>query len=112
MNALFNPPDNEPIPATTHVGRRAVLKGMAATGALTVPGLGVAACSSSSPGPSPHKSAPTIKKGGTLRVALSGGSSSDTPDAQPAITTVGFARIFPLHETLIRVCPDTHLIPD
>ncbi len=95
MNALFNPPDNEPIPATTHVGRRAVLKGLAATGALTVPGFGGAACSSSSPGPSSHKSAPTIKKGGTLRVALSGGSSSDTLDAEPLI---GFG-------------PDAHLVP-
>src|SRR5260221_8709931 len=111
MNALFNPPDNEPIPATTHVGRRAVLKGMAATGALTVPGLGVAACSSSSPGPSPHKSAPTIKKGGTLRVALSGGSRRDTLEAQSAITPVDFSRIFQLNEPLIRFCPDAHLVP-
>jgi len=111
MNAPFNPPDNEPIPATTHVGRRAVLKGLAATGALTVPGFGVAACSSSSPGPSSHRSAPTIKKGGTLRVALSGGSSSDTLDAQSAITTVDFARIFQLNEPLIGFGPDAHLVP-
>src|SRR5260221_9211861 len=111
MNALFNPPDNEPIPATTHVGRRAVLKGLAATGALTVPGLGVAACSSSSPGPSSHKSAPTIKKGGTLRVALSGGSSSDTPDAPSAITTLDFAPIFQLDEPLIAIGPNAHPLP-
>src|SRR5216683_2806308 len=75
MNALFNPPDNEPIPATTHVGRRAVLKGLAAT------------------------------------VALSGGSSSDTLDAQSAITTVDFARIFQLNEPLIGFGPDAHLVP-
>src|SRR5258706_14814070 len=99
MNAPFNPPDNEPIPATTHVGRRAVLKGLAATGALTVPGFGVAACSSSSPGPSSHRSAPTIKKGGTLRVALSGGSSSDTLDAQSANTPAHLPPILQLHET-------------
>jgi peptide/nickel transport system substrate-binding protein len=111
MNALFNPPDNEPIPATTQLGRRAVLKGRAATGALTVPGLGLAACSSSSPGPSSGKSVPAIKKGGTLRVALSGGSSSDTLDCQSAITTVDFARIFQLNEPLIGFGPDALLVP-
>src|SRR5258706_1775157 len=109
MNALFNPPDNEPIPATTHVGRRAVLRGMAATGALAVPGLGMAACGSSAPSKQPGRM--KIKMGGTLRVALSGGSSSDTLDAQSAITTVDFARIFQLNEPLIGFGPDAHLVP-
>jgi len=111
MNALFNPSENEPIPATAQLGRRAVLKGMAATGALAVPGLGLAACSSSTPGPSSGKSGPAIKKGGTLRVALSGGSSSDTLDCQSAITTVDFARIFQLNEPLIGFGPNALLVP-
>jgi peptide/nickel transport system substrate-binding protein len=110
MSALFNLPDNGPIPATTQLGRRAVLKGMAATGALAVPGLGIAACGSSAPSKQPS-AVLKIKKGGTLRVALSGGSSSDTLDAQSAITTVDFARIFQLNEPLIGFGPDALLVP-
>jgi peptide/nickel transport system substrate-binding protein len=111
MNGRLNPPDRgTPVGIDTEVGRRAVLKGLAATGALAVPGLGIAACGGSS-APVSHKSASQIKKGGTLRVALSGGSSSDTLDAQSAITTADFARIFQLNEPLIGFGPDAHLVP-
>jgi peptide/nickel transport system substrate-binding protein len=111
MNARLNPPDAETSASVNiEVGRRAVLKSLAATGALAVPGLGIAACGGSS-APSSHKTVPKIKKGGTLRVALSGGSSSDTLDAQAAITTADFARIFQLNEPLIGFGPDAHLVP-
>jgi extracellular solute-binding protein (family 5) len=89
--------------------RRTVLKSLAAAGALAVPGLGIAACGGSST-PAPSSSAPQVKKGGTLRVALTGGSSSDTLEAQSAITTVDFARIFQLNEPLIGFGPDAHLV--
>jgi peptide/nickel transport system substrate-binding protein len=94
MNARVNPPDPGR-PAGLHAGvdRRTVLKSLAAAGALAVPGLGIAACGGSATS-STNPAIPKIKKGGTLRVALSGGSSSDTLDAQSAITTVDFARIF------------------
>jgi peptide/nickel transport system substrate-binding protein len=111
MNTRLNPPGSGiPLRVNTEVGRRAVLKTLAATGALVVPGLGIAACGGSS-APSPGKSGPQVKKGGTLRVALTGGSSSDTLDAQSAVTTADFARIFQLNEPLIGFGPDAHLVP-
>src|SRR5215470_134320 len=92
MSAIPNPPDGgPPARADIEINRRAVLKGLAAAGALAVPGLGIAACGGSS-APKPLSSAAQVKKGGTLRVALTGGSSADSLDAQSAITTVDFAR--------------------
>ena len=110
MNARALPDPGGPDGASTGIDRRTVLKNLAATGALAVPGLGIAACGGST-APSKNSSAPTLKKGGTLRVALSGGSSSDTLDAQAAVTTADFARIFQLNEPLIGFGPDAHLVP-
>jgi peptide/nickel transport system substrate-binding protein len=111
MNHTPYPPDDGlPARASNEVDRRAVLKSLAATGALAVPGLGLAACGGSS-SPKPQSTAGQIKKGGTLRVALTGGSSSDTLDCQSAITTVDFARIFQLNEPLIGFGPDALLVP-
>src|SRR5262249_7490230 len=109
MNAIQNPPDSgPPARANIEIDRRAVLKSLAAAGALAVPGLGIAACGGSS-APAPSSSAP-VKKGWTRRGALTGGSSADTLDAQSAITTVDFARIFQLNEPLIGFGPDAHLV--
>jgi len=110
MSANPNSPDSGlPARANIEIDRRSVLKGLAAAGALAVPGLGIAACGGSS-APKPVSSAPQVKKGGTLRVALTGGSSADSLDAQSAITTVDFARIFQLNEPLIGFGPDAHLV--
>ena len=110
MNAILGPPDSgPPARAGIEIDRRAVLKGLAAAGALAVPGLGIAACGGSS-APAPRSSVPQVKKGGTLRVALTGGSSADSLDAQSAITTADFARIFQLNEPLIGFGPDAHLV--
>ena len=56
MNATLNPPDSGlPARASIDIDRRAVLKSLAATGALAVPGLGLAACGgSSAPKPQQH----------------------------------------------------------
>lgn len=110
MNASQNPPDGGlSARASIEIDRRAVLKSLAAGGALAVPGLGLAACGGSST-PQPHSTAGQIKKGGTLRVALTGGSSSDTLDCQSAITTVDFARIFQLNEPLMGFGPNARLV--
>src|SRR5215472_9252882 len=111
MNAYLNPADSGfAARPSFELDRRAVLKSLAAAGALAVPGLGIAACGGSS-APKPVSSAPQVKKGGTLRVALTGGSSADTLDAQSAITTADFARIFQLNEPLIGFAPNAHLVP-
>jgi peptide/nickel transport system substrate-binding protein len=90
------------------ISRRDVLRGLALAG-ISIPILG--ACSSNSPTPSASASVATIKKGGTLRAAISGGSTGDTLDPQAAITTIDFARIFQLFEPLIGFGPDAHLVP-
>ncbi|HEX7993016.1 MAG TPA: hypothetical protein VF506_03785, partial [Streptosporangiaceae bacterium] len=78
MNATLNPPDSGlPARIRTDIDRRAVLKSLAGAGVLAVPGLGLVACGGSA-APEPQSSAPQIKKGGTLRVALTGGSSADS----------------------------------
>jgi peptide/nickel transport system substrate-binding protein len=91
------------------ISRRDMLRAAMFAG-VAVPILGVAGCSSSSPSASPTASA-SVKRGGTLRAAISGGSSSDTLDAQAAITTIDFARIFQLNEPLIGFDANAHLVP-
>ena len=92
------------------ISRRSLLRAVAISG-LAVPIL--SACSTSTPS-TPTSSATSsaqIKKGGTLRAALTGGSSSDTLDAQAGITTIDFARIFQLYEPLIGFDKDAKLVP-
>ena len=91
------------------LSRRDLLR-FAAVAGVSVPILGVAGCSSDSTSPSPAASA-SVKRGGTLRAAISGGSSSDSLDAQSAITTIDFARIFQLNEPLIGFDKDAKLVP-
>lgn len=112
MSAISNPPDAAtPVGVNIEVDRRTLLKNLAATSALAVPGLGIAACGGASSASSSNSSTQRIKKGGTLRAGLSGGSSSDTLDAQAGVTTVDFARIFQLYEPLVGFGPDAHLVP-
>lgn len=94
------------------VSRRDLLRAAALAGA-TVPILGVAGCSSSSSSSSTGAASQTasVKRGGTLRAAISGGSSADTLDAQAAITTIDFARILQLNEPLIGFASDASLVP-
>jgi len=91
------------------MSRRDLLRAAMFAG-VAVPILGVAGCSSGSPAASTSASA-SVKRGGTLRAAISGGSTSDTLDAQAAITTIDFARIFQLNEPLIGFDANAHLVP-
>ena len=91
--------------------RRELLRSALIAG-VTIPILGVAGCTSGgSETPSSSAASASVKKGGTLRAAISGGSSSDTLDAQAAITTIDFARIFQLNEPLIGFDAEAHLVP-
>ncbi len=102
---------NDPIygAAGTELSRRDLLR-FAAIAGVGVPILGVAGCSSDSTDASPSASG-SPKPGGTLRAAISGGSSSDSLDAQSAITTIDFARIFQLNEPLIGFDANAQLVP-
>jgi peptide/nickel transport system substrate-binding protein len=91
--------------------RRELLRSALIAG-VTIPILGVAGCTSGgSETPSSSAASASVKKGGTLRAAISGGSSSDSLDAQAAITTIDFARIFQLNEPLIGFDAEAHLVP-
>ena len=94
------------------LSRRELLRSALLAG-VSIPILGAVSCTSN--GSSTSTLTPTataaIKKGGTLRAAISGGSSSDTLDCQAAITTIDFARIFQLNEPLIGFGADAHLVP-
>lgn len=93
------------------MSRRDLLR-TAAIGGVSIPILGAIGCTSSSDTASP--TAPgsvSVKKGGTLRAAISGGSSADTLDCQSAITSIDFARILQLNEPLIGFANNAQLTP-
>ncbi len=94
------------------LSRRELLRTAVLAG-VSIPILGAVSCTSngsSTPSVTPSASA-AIKKGGTLRAAISGGSSADTLDCQSAITTIDFARILQLNEPLIGFGNDAKLVP-
>jgi peptide/nickel transport system substrate-binding protein len=85
-------------------GRRQFLRGLAATGALAGAGSLLAACSGSS---SPAASTPTAptgtRKGGDLKVGLTGGSGSDTLDPHKGLTYLDSARAQSLYQPLLQL---------
>ncbi len=89
------------------LGRRQFLRGLAATGALAGSGSLLAACSSgssSSPAASPASTAG--RRGGSLKVGLTGGSGSDTLDPHKGLTYLDTARAQSLYQPLLQL--NTH----
>ena len=88
------------------LGRRQFLRGLAATGALAGSSGFLAACSSGggSTGPS---SSPTgngaPRRGGNLKVGLTGGSGSDTLDPHKGLTYLDTARAQSLYQPLLQL---------
>jgi peptide/nickel transport system substrate-binding protein len=78
--------------------RRAILKGAAASAASGLVVATVGACGSSA---SSGISSGGPRRGGRLRVGVTGGASSDTLDAQNGINPIDFVRIPQLNEPLI-----------
>ena len=85
-------------------GRRQFLRGVAATGAAAAAGGLLAACGSSGT-PSTTKTTPaaTRKRGGDLKVGLSGGSGSDTLDPHHGLTYLDTARAQSLYQPLVQL---------
>ena len=71
-----------------------------AGGLLSACGLSAAATTSS-----PLQLSGTPKRGGTLRAAITGGSTADTLDPLSAITNADFARVDNLYEPLVGLTP-------
>ncbi len=94
--------------ASLRYTRRTLLKGAVAGGvALGTPGF-LAACGSSSSSGSATASG-TPKHGGTLRVAMVGGGSTETLDPNAAVSNMDSARASNLFDRLVRARPDQTL---
>lgn len=94
-----------------HLGRRELLRmggvaGMAA--ALAGP---LAACSSPSGTGNTTQAAGSRRRGGTLRMGVLGGSSSDTVTASAAVGPPDFARLAALYNTLLSLDSTGNVVP-
>jgi peptide/nickel transport system substrate-binding protein len=86
------------------LNRRQLLRGIAATGAAVGAGSLIAACSSSGT-TAASKVTPTLarRRGGDLKVGLSGSSGADTLDPHAGITFLDSARAQALYQPLVQL---------
>lgn len=89
--------------------RRTVLKGVAAGAGSGLLAATLAACGSSAASGSAASSGKP-RRGGQLRVGVTGGGSSDTLDAQNGVNPVDFVRIPQLNEPLINFDHKSQLV--
>lgn len=91
----------------THLDRRDFLRGLAITGAVAGTGGVLAACSGSGSPPSAQSTVPKAsgkpKRGGDLKVGLTGGSGSDTLDPHKGLTYLDTARAQSLYQPLLQL---------
>lgn len=98
--------------SSRHWGRRDVLRMGGIAGAAAALSGPLAACSSSG-GSSGSSSAATAKRrGGTLRMGVLGGSSSDTLTASAPIGPPDFARLSALYNTLLQLDSSGNIVPE
>jgi peptide/nickel transport system substrate-binding protein len=94
------------LPSGGALGRRQFLRGVAATGAAATAGGLLTACGS---GPGATSNKPTAaakaakKRGGKLKVGLSGGSGQDTLDPHRGLTYLDTARAQSLYQPLVQL---------
>ena len=90
--------------ASDVLGRRQFLRGVAVTGAAAGAGGLLAACAgSSSPSAAPAVKSTARKRGGNLKVGLSGGSGTDTLDPHRGLTYLDTARAQSLYQPLLQL---------
>ncbi len=87
-------------------GRREFLRGIAVAGAAASAGSLLAACSSSPKGTTSAASAATPRRGGSLKVGLAGGSTSDTLDPHKGLTYLDTGRFEALYQPLVKLNKD------
>jgi peptide/nickel transport system substrate-binding protein len=87
------------------LGRRQFLRGIAATGAVAGAGSLLAACSGSSTGSTQQLSQASRapRRGGNLKLGLTGGSSSDTVDPHKSLTYLDTSRLQSLYQPLVQL---------
>ncbi|HEX9540719.1 MAG TPA: ABC transporter substrate-binding protein [Streptosporangiaceae bacterium] len=86
-------------------GRRQFLRGIAATGAMAGTGSLLAACGGSSSGSTSHlaQTSRSVRRGGNLKLGLTGGSSSDTLDPHKSLTYIDTSRLQSLYQPLVQL---------
>jgi peptide/nickel transport system substrate-binding protein len=92
-----------PLLSGAAVDRRQFLRGVAATGMVAGAGSLLAACGSSPKTAAPAAKGSTIKRGGDLKVGLSGSSGHDTLDPHQGLTYLDTARAQSLYQPLIQL---------
>jgi peptide/nickel transport system substrate-binding protein len=93
------------------IPRRNLLKGMVAGGTLVAAGGAASACGNSgTTATTSSGSAVMPKRGGNLRVALTGGSSADTLDAAFEVTTLDVERLYALYNGVCRISFDARSV--
>jgi peptide/nickel transport system substrate-binding protein len=85
------------------LGRRQFLRGVAATGAFVGAGGFLAACSGSSSSSSHAVASSSPKRGGDLKVGLTGGGPTDTIDPHKGITYLDTSRLQSLYSPLVQL---------
>jgi peptide/nickel transport system substrate-binding protein len=83
--------------------RRQFLRGVAATGAAVGAGSLIAACSGSSSSTATGSTTSAGKRGGDLKIGLSGSSGADTLDPHGGITFIDSARAQALYQPLLQM---------
>jgi peptide/nickel transport system substrate-binding protein len=86
-------------------GRRQFLRGIAATGAVAGAGSLLGACGGSSSGDTKHlaQTSRSLRRGGNLKLGLTGGSSSDTVDPHKSLTYIDTSRLQSLYQPLVQL---------
>jgi peptide/nickel transport system substrate-binding protein len=87
------------------LGRRQFLRGIAATGAMAGAGSLLAACGGSSSGDTKQlaQGSHPLRRGGDLKLGLTGGSSSDTVDPHKSLTYIDTSRLQSLYQPLVQL---------
>jgi len=85
------------------LNRRQFLRGVAATGAAAGAGSLIAACSTGSSSTATGSTTSAGKRGGSLKVGLSGSSGADTLDPHGGLTFIDSARAQALYQSLLQM---------
>lgn len=87
------------------LGRRQFLRGIVATGAVAGAGGLLAACGGSSSGSIQQATQASLppRRGGNLKLGLTGGSSSDTVDPHKSLTYLDTSRLQSLYQPLVQL---------
>jgi peptide/nickel transport system substrate-binding protein len=103
--------EGEALTVRAALGRRQFLRGVAATGALTGVGGFLTACSSSGSSTSsqPTGTVGKPKRGGDLKVGLTGGGPTDTVDPHKGITYLDSSRLQSLYSPLVQLDANAEL---